>query len=163
MPKKLLTGEQEVWPPIRKHWIVLVRGLLPASVLVLLALLLIDIPGSMVLPWQVPLLATAVALTGLGLWALWVWLNWRAALVTMTQLRVIIEEGIITRTSKIIPLDRVQDVSTKQPFVGRLLNYGELEIDTAGTVANEVVTDLHAPERLRDQIYVLSEQARKGG
>lgn len=163
MARRLLTNEQEVWPPIRRHWIVLARDLVPAGVAALVLVLAIDLPGGTLLSVEARLVLTMVVLVMLGLWVLWVYLNWRAASLTLTDQRVILEEGVVTRTSKVIPLDRVQDVSTKQSLLGRLLNYGEIEIDTAGTVANEVVPYLRAPESLRDQVYVLSEQVRRGG
>ena len=61
-----------------------------------------------------------------------------------------------------IPLDRVQDVSTRQNLVGRILGYGDLEVDTAGSIANDVFTYLPSPELLRDQVFVLSEGLRRG-
>jgi membrane protein YdbS with pleckstrin-like domain len=62
----------------------------------------------------------------------------------------------------VIPLDRVQDVSTRQTPFGQFLDYGSVEIDTAGAIANELFTYASHPEMLRDQVFVLSEQLRRG-
>ena len=75
---------------------------------------------------------------------------------------MILEEGVFIRTSKVIPLDRVQDVSTRQDFLGIFLDYGSLEIDTAGAIPNELFQYAAHPEMLRDQVFVLSEQLRRG-
>jgi len=91
-----------------------------------------------------------------------VWLNWQAATLTVTDQRVILELGIVIRTTKVIPLDRVQDVSTRQTPFGQFLDYGSVEIDTAGSIANELFTYAAHPEMLRDQVFVLSEQLRRG-
>jgi uncharacterized membrane protein YdbT with pleckstrin-like domain len=90
------------------------------------------------------------------------WLNWQAATLTVTDQRVILELGIIIRTTKVIPLDRVQDVSTRQTPIGQFLDYGSVEIDTAGAIANELFDYASHPEMLRDQVFVLSEQLRRG-
>ena len=61
----------------------------------------------------------------------------------------------------VIPVDRIQDISIKQTVTGRLLDYGDIEIDTAGVVANEVFTYVPGPEYLRDQLFVVSSQRRR--
>jgi uncharacterized membrane protein YdbT with pleckstrin-like domain len=90
------------------------------------------------------------------------WLEWQAATLTVTDQRVILELGVVIRTTKVIPLDRVQDVSTKQTPMGQFFDYGSVEIDTAGAIANELFTYASHPEMLRDQVFVLSEQLRRG-
>ena len=157
----LLAGESMVLPPIKQHWIVLAKGLFLPSLIGLLLLLIVDGPVDLGFgDWRVPLnLIVLVALAGVGYL---VWLNWQAATLTVTDQRVILELGIVIRTTKVIPLDRVQDVSTRQTPVGQLLDYGSVEIDTAGAIANELFTYAAHPEMLRDQVFVLSEQLRRG-
>src|SRR5262249_33404993 len=79
---------------------------------------------------------------------------------TVTDQRVILEQGIFVRTTKVIPLDRVQDVSTTQRLVGRILDYGSVEIDTAGAIPNELFTYAAPPEMLRDPAFLLADQRR---
>src|SRR5262249_60396253 len=59
--------------------------------------------------------------------------------------------------------DRVQDVSTKQSLVGRILKYGLVEVDAAGAQGAEKFDYCRSPELLRDQVFILSEQLRRGG
>jgi uncharacterized membrane protein YdbT with pleckstrin-like domain len=158
----LLAGESMVLPPIRKHWIVLVKGtfwpaLIGLVVLVLLDGLLLDVPLG-----DSRVLLNLVVLVVLAAVGYIVWLNWQAATLTVTDQRVILELGIVIRTTKVIPLDRVQDVSTRQTPFGQFLDYGSVEIDTAGSIANELFTYAAHPEMLRDQVFVLSEQLRRG-
>lgn len=49
----------------------------------------------------------------------------------MTNLRVIDEEGIFTLITKESPLEKINNISYKQTILGRILNYGEVEIQTA--------------------------------
>jgi uncharacterized membrane protein YdbT with pleckstrin-like domain len=58
----------------------------------------------------------------------------------------------------VIPLDRVQDVSTSQTVLGRILGYGTVEIDTAGTAGVETFGYVSRPDRVRDQVFVLSDR-----
>jgi len=158
----LLAGESMVLPPIRKHWVVLVRGMLWPSLIGLFILVLLDGVFLNVQIGDVRVLLTLVVLATVAGWAYIVWLNWQAAMLTVTDQRVILEEGIVIRTSKVIPLDRVQDVSTRQNLFGRFFDYGSVEIDTAGAIPNELFNYAAHPEMLRDQVFVLSEQLRRG-
>ena len=162
MPKQLLSGESMVLPPIRRHWIWLVKELLVPAMVVAVVLTVIDVVGQGLVPSDIRVVLTLVVLTVLVLVAWWTWLNWSAASLTVTDQRVILEEGIVIRTSKVIPLDRVQDVSTRQNLFGRVLDYGSVEIDTAGSIPNELFSYVAGPEMLRDQVFVLSEQLRRG-
>lgn len=159
MPK-LLAGESLVLPPIRKHWIVVVKGMFWPSVAALVLFVVVDVILSGFISGDARVVVTLLALLLLGAAAYWVWLNWEAAMLTVTEHRVILEGGILIRTSKVIPLDRVQDVSTRQNLLGRILDYGSVEIDTAGAIPNELFTYVSHPEMLRDQVFVLSEDLR---
>lgn len=162
MPKQLLAGESMVLPPIRKHWIVLVSWTFWPLLLSLIVLALVDILLAGVISGDVRALVSLVVLALLGGISYWVWLNWKSAMLTVTDQRVILEEGVVVRTTKVIPLGRVQDVSTRQTLGGRFLDYGSVEIDTAGAIPNELFTYVAHPEMLRDQVFVLSEQHRTG-
>jgi uncharacterized membrane protein YdbT with pleckstrin-like domain len=146
--------ERVVVPATRKHWIVLAKGLAVPVVV-----------GAAVLVFAAPLggiwVLAALVLAAAGLRAGWVMLVWAVATVTVTEERVIIKEGVLIRKTKVIPLDRIQDVSTRQNLFGQLLDYGSLEIDTAGRIENEVVTHLPAPQWLREQVFGLLDPMRR--
>lgn len=162
MPKNLLAGESMVMQPLRKHWIVLVSGLWLPTVVGLVVLFIdvaLQIPQ---ITQETRLLVTVIVLVIWGGWAAVVYLQWSSAELTVTDQRVIVEEGIFTRSSKVIALDRVQDVSTKQSFMGRILKYGLVEVDAAGAQGAEKFDYCRSPELLRDQVFILSEQLRRG-
>jgi membrane protein YdbS with pleckstrin-like domain len=102
----------------------------------------------------------AIAIIVLAAW--WARLEWDTGTLTITDQRVILEGGVLRRSSKVIPLDRVQDVTTTQGLIGRILDFGSIEIDTAGAIPNELFEDARQPDTLRDQVFVLSEQLRRG-
>ncbi len=47
-----------------------------------------------------------------------------------------IERGLLSRTSQTIPVDRVQGIAIKEPFVWRRLGWQRLEVDVAGYAAH---------------------------
>lgn len=150
-----------VMQPLRKHWIVLVSGLwLPT--LIGLVVLFVAVALPLPIPQESRVLVTVIVLLIWGAWAAVVYLQWASAELTVTDQRVILEYGIFTRTSKVIPLDRVQDVSTKQSLLGRVLKYGLVEVDAAGVQGAETFDYCRSPELLRDQVFILSEQLRRG-
>jgi uncharacterized membrane protein YdbT with pleckstrin-like domain len=149
-------------PTIRKHWIILVRPLvIPAAVLVAIAVLVNVLGAGPIdsLTRTVVTLALAVAVV---VWALVAWLVRLSSSLTLTNQRVIQEEGILRRTSSVIPVDRIQDISIVQSIGGRLLGYGDIEIDTAGAAAKEVFTYVPRPQEVRDQLFVALAQRRGG-
>lgn len=151
--------------PLRKHWIVLVSGLWLPTVIGLVLLFIVyaltSLSNSSTMG-DIRLLGTLIILLLWGSWAIVVYLQWASASLTVTDQRVILEEGVFTRDSKVIALDRVQDVSTKQSLLGRMLKYGLVEIDAAGLRGAETFDYCKSPELLRDQVFMLSEQLRRG-
>ena len=118
----------------RRHWIVLLNGLLAPLLLALFLLLLLafDLPLPCVLP------AVVVA----GLWALWRAVDWANDYYIITTKRVAHREkvlGISERRDE-TPLDKVQNVNTESWWLGNLLDFGTLVIDTAAAAGVSRVT-----------------------
>ena len=157
----LLPDESLVVPTLHKHWIILVWPFVVPAVATVVIAILVELFAPNPLDTQTrALLSLAVMVTAV-LFALGAWLVRLTSSLTLTNQRVIQKEGVIRRSSNVIPVDRIQDISIKQTLTGRLLNYGDIEIDTAGVVANEVFTYLPDPETLRDRLFVVSGQRRR--
>lgn len=157
MADKLLPGEGLVKTEHR-HWIVLVgQFAFPAALLALA--IVVDLAvgtASRDLKTVITLAALAVA----GLWAIVVWIQWASVSFTLTDQRVILQAGVFSRATKIIALDRVQDVSTRQSLLGRALNYGRVEIDAAGANGAEMLDHLPSPGDFRDEVFAQAERRR---
>lgn len=154
---KLLPGETVV---LRRHphWVVPAGSLLlPVAILVLVVLLDFVVSDN----GDVKRVATLAAIALLGGWAIVSWLRWSTTSFTITDQRVILDIGILSHSSKVIPIDRVQDVSTRQSVAGRVLGYGRVEIDAAGSQGAEVLDHLPAPGSFRDQVFMESERLRR--
>ena len=61
------------------------------------------------------------------------WLERVATLYTITDRRIIIRKGILSRHERAAHIDRVQNVNLSQSFLDRIFGVGTLDFDTAGT------------------------------
>jgi uncharacterized membrane protein YdbT with pleckstrin-like domain len=158
MAGDLLPGENLI-VRVHQHWIFVVKSLMvPFALLVLVALAdftVIKTSGHHIRT-IVSLIAVAIA----GLWLIVVWIRWQSISYTLTDQRIKIESGVFGRRSKMIPIDRVQDCSTRQSVFGRMLGYGRVEVDAAGAQGAEVLDHLPNPGSFRDQVFVQSERRR---
>jgi uncharacterized membrane protein YdbT with pleckstrin-like domain len=156
----LLPGESIVMRR-HPHWIVPFRALLlPVALVVLVGLLDVMLAPSLVAS-DVKMVVTLAALAILGGWAIVSWLRWTTTSFTLTDQRVILDVGILSHSSKVVPIDRVQDVSTRQSVFGRIVGYGRVEIDAAGSQGAEVLDFLPSPGSFRDQVFMESERMRR--
>jgi uncharacterized membrane protein YdbT with pleckstrin-like domain len=161
---KLLPGENLVLQD-HPHWITVVKSLVaPVLLLVIVAIADFTIlrPGGLYAPKLRTFLSLGVIALAI-LWLIVVWIRWRSITYTLTDQRIKIESGVFGRQEKIIPIDRVQDCSTRQSLIGRMLAYGRVEIDAAGAQGAEVLDHLPKPGDFRDQVFVQSEKRRGGG
>ncbi len=164
---KLLPGENLVLKD-HPHWVTIVGTvILPAVLVVAVAIADFTIlsPNN-VNSVYVPHLRTFLSLGVIALALLWliaVWISWRSIIYTLTDQRIMIQKGVFSRQEKIIPIDRVQDCTTRQSLVGRILGYGRVEVDAAGAQGAEVLEYLPQPGQFRDQVFVQSEKRRGGG
>jgi uncharacterized membrane protein YdbT with pleckstrin-like domain len=160
----LLPGENLILKA-HPHWVVLIKSIwLPivAVVLVLIADFTILSPGHS----YVQHLRTELSLGVLALALLWlivVWIRWQSTTYTLTDQRIKIETGVFGRQEKVIPIDRVQDCTTRMSVLGRMFGYGRVEIDAAGAQGAEVLDHLPNPGTFRDQVFMQSEKRRGGG
>ncbi|HYW25122.1 MAG TPA: PH domain-containing protein [Terriglobales bacterium] len=155
MPTQLLTGERLALPPLRRHWILLVRNLSSPALTAALAAAMVDVVARGLLAADVRLLLNLAIAAPYILSVIVVWLRWEGDSLTVTDQRVVLEEGVFQRVSKVIPLNRVQDVSTAQTTLGRILDYGTVEIDAAGASGAERFAYVRGPMRVRDQVSAL--------
>jgi uncharacterized membrane protein YdbT with pleckstrin-like domain len=161
MSNDLLPGENLILKD-HQHWIVIVKSLIAPIVLLIVAAV-IDLTADHT---GIPNFRTIVTLAALAIAILWlivVWIRWQSVAYTLTDQRIKIESGVFGRQSKMIPIDRVQDCSTRQSLIGRMLGYGRVEVDAAGAQGAEILNHLPNPGVFRDQVFVQSERRRGGG
>jgi uncharacterized membrane protein YdbT with pleckstrin-like domain len=157
MAGELLPGENLIIR-VHQHWIFVAKSLLvPIALLVVIAI--VDIFFLKSQP-DIRNIATLVAIAIALLWLIVVWIRWQSVSYTLTDQRIKIESGVFGRQSKMIPIDRIQDCTTRQSLFGRMLGYGRVEVDAAGAQGAEVLEHLPNPGSFRDQVFVQSERRR---
>jgi uncharacterized membrane protein YdbT with pleckstrin-like domain len=77
----------------------------------------------------------------------------RADEFVVTDRRVIHKLGIFAHETRQAPLAKVQDVTVDQTFLGRLLGYGDLSIETASEAGQILFPSIADPEKLRTAIW----------
>jgi uncharacterized membrane protein YdbT with pleckstrin-like domain len=160
MTSDLLPGEHLVLKD-HPHWIVVVKSLVVPIILLIVAGVL-DVTVTNTGIANFPVIVSLIAIAIAGLWLIVVWIRWQSTAYTLTDQRIKIESGVFARESKMIPIDRVQDCTTKQSLIGRMLGYGRVEVDAAGAQGAEVLDHLPNPGVFRDQVFVQSERRRTG-
>lgn len=76
----------------------------------------------------------------------------RREVYTLTNHKLEMRYGIIAKIRRNIPLRNIQDVTVTASVWQRLLNLGDIEIESASEAGKIVLDDIHHPERYSNQI-----------
>ncbi len=152
-----LRSDEQVIFQTGKHWIVMIQPLL----LIAAALLLFLFSPTKGLPLQ-PFVdgVTYLGLFGALLYLVYIVFERRFNIWVVTNRRIIDEWGIISANAKESLLDKINNVLCRQSLLGRILDYGSVEIQTAAEQGATVLTQVAAPLKLRDAIIETSERYR---
>jgi uncharacterized membrane protein YdbT with pleckstrin-like domain len=75
----------------------------------------------------------------------------------VTNRRVLVRNGVLSRTGRDVPLTRVNDVSFARTLVERMFGSGTLTIESAGERGQVVLKDVPQVEAVQRDIYRLVE------
>jgi Bacterial PH domain len=122
----LLPSELPVLARVRHHWIVMLRrpSLAVTIILVFLALAAIVEPVPMIVPFVIVF----------GVMAFLRWQTWEAEIVILTTRRIVRVRGVpeTTTTESSLRLDRISGAVLEQTVLGKLLDYGTIELEAPG-------------------------------
>ncbi|MGL5838647.1 MAG: PH domain-containing protein [Sphingorhabdus sp.] len=113
--------------------------------------------GGMSNPGLIPLVIFIVLLASL----FFRWIAWRRTHYMIGDDDIRIESGILSRTARSIPYDRIQDVSVEQKPLARLFALGEVKFESGGGEGEDAklsFVSLEEAERLRETV-----RTRKAG
>jgi len=162
--KHLLAGEEEV-RTTRQHWVVFVPVTALAVVVVgvgalILKLLPATARGHSLHTVKVSIaIALAVVMGGVLLVR---WLRWRFTTFVLTNHRIVVSRGVLSRHVESIALDRVQDTSVDQGLLARVFRAGNVEIESAGRDGSEVLRTIHDPVGFSNSLQYAVEARRTG-
>jgi len=153
-PAKLLAPGESVHFETRPHW----RGLL-APGLVLIAEVFV---ASLLFFWISNSFFRIVIAIGfvivLIMWAIVPFLRWLTTDYVFTDRRIIVRSGIVARQGRDMPLAKVNNISFSVSLLGRILNYGRLDIQSAGENDGLIIEDVPDVEEIQRNVYEFIEK-----
>ncbi|MDQ3158243.1 MAG: PH domain-containing protein [Actinomycetota bacterium] len=148
LPRKLMVDGESIVTSTRTHIKVL---LVPFLILLVVAgaggflVASVGDSGNGLVRWAVVVVAAVLIVWG-SIIPFIKWLTWT---YTVTNKRLVEQKGILTRTGRVIPLNRINDVAFEKNLNDRLLGCGTLIIhdasDQAGLALRDIphIEDLH--------------------
>ena len=101
--------------------------------------------------------ASGAALLVLALFAVVPFLKWRTTHFVVTDRRVLVRTGVLSRSGRDVPLSRINDITFSHSLLERVLGTGTLVIESAGERGQVVLTDVPRVEQVQRQVYDLVE------
>ncbi|WP_298208028.1 PH domain-containing protein [Ferrimicrobium sp.] len=89
-------------------------------------------------------------------------LQWYFEVLVITDRRVRFSRGVLLRKTSEIPLRHVNDITTQQGIIGRILHFGRLHIDSGDAFGDELITFVPNPTRLRQLLASLEDAEHPG-
>jgi membrane protein YdbS with pleckstrin-like domain len=108
-------------------------------------------------------IAGGLLAVALGLVLAWRLFRLRSYELIVTNHRVILQTGILAKSSMDTRLDKINNIEHRQSLWGRLLNYGDVEIDTASETGVSRFHNVANPLELKRTIMIAAEQYRSAG
>ncbi len=158
--RQTLQEDEDLVEIVRLKWVKLIR---PALVLAALFL------AALIVMFLLPLSFTSrefvsgvILLFGIGFFV-YHWLYWKDEFMLITSKRVVLEKGVLSRSTREIPLNKINDVSCQQSLFGRMFHYGNIEIASANVKGPERIHCIPEPLAIRSLIATVStkEPAKK--
>src|SRR6185312_11592523 len=111
-----------------RHWASMLKASAIALLVLLIGLWLLGYTGD---DQAMSSFAVLLILAALG-WYGWQVLRWRTEEFVITDRRVLLIDGLLTRRVAIMPLAKVTDLTYRRSIAGRLLGYGTFVVESAG-------------------------------
>ncbi|MCW2749010.1 MAG: hypothetical protein JWR83_120 [Aeromicrobium sp.] len=141
LPRKLMIDGEQTIATTRTHVKVL---FIPFLVLIVVAGLAgyavaqVGDSGNGVIRWVVVAIAAVLIIWGTVL----PFLKWFSWTYTLTNKRIVEQKGLLTRTGRVIPLSRINDVAFEKNLNDRILGCGTLIIHDASEQAGLELKDI---------------------
>jgi uncharacterized membrane protein YdbT with pleckstrin-like domain len=162
-PDGVLTADEEVVLHLRPHWRTAVR-----PIVVLIVALTATIVAWVMLPRNaggelgVAVISSVALLLALvkGAWPL---LVRRCTHWVFTDERVLLQDGVLTRDRRDLPLARINDHLLSQSLLDRVLGSGTMTIDALGERGPAVLVAVPAVRQVNATLYELIEEDHERG
>lgn len=170
-PQKLLAPGETIAFELKPHWRALIAPIIVLLLLVFIGTWLFFSVGQWsigsfslgFLQWVIVALGAVILV-----WQVLVpFGRWITTQYVFTSRRVIVRKGLVTKQGRDMPLSKVNNVTFEVSVLGRILNYGRLELESASNDGDLVIDDVPDVEDIQRQVYELHElddsRRRSGG
>jgi membrane protein YdbS with pleckstrin-like domain len=142
---------------LHPHWKTVLRPILVLAIIIAaLIVVLVMLPSSADRA-VVRLAIGAVALLAAIIFCAVPLLRWRTTSYELTNHRLRLRVGIVTRSGRDFPLSRISDVSFSQGPLDRVLGCGKLVIESAGEHGELVLTEIPQVQQVQAELFQLIE------
>ena len=152
-----LTAGEHVVLRLHRHWKTVLRPflILSADVVAVLLLLLFVPAIRNSIPARVGL--GVIALVVVITWVARPLLRWRTTSYELTNRRLRLRTGIISRAGRDFPLSKISDVSFRQGLLDRLLGCGRLIVESPGERGQLILTEIPRVQDVQAMLFQLVE------
>jgi len=151
-PEELLGADEQVVVHKHPHWKMLVVPVLAFLLLVALGSYLAALVAGQSWERRAWIALAVVGVVGVVWLTVAPLLRWRTTHFVVTNRRVLVREGVLTRSGIDIPLDRVNSVQFRHTLLERLLGCGTLSIESASDEPLEF-DDIPGVERVHSLLH----------
>lgn len=140
-----LRKDEQILFETHKHWYVLIMPFLFSLILISLSLYFYTKLDP--LRWwyfAIPFIAV--------LYFVFKYYSWKFDLWAVTNHRVIDEFGVFSINSKESPIDKINNVSYQQSLLGRIMGFGDVQIQTAAEMGETSYTNISRPQQLKEAL-----------
>lgn len=152
-PEKLLAPGETIAFELKPHWRALIW---PTTVLIIgvfIGTWAFFLSDKSIIRWIVAGAAVYIFIWQVAL----PFLRWLTTQYVFTSRRIIVRRGLLTKQGRDMPLAKINNVSFQVGVIGRILNYGTLEIESASDDGDLVINDVPNVEDIQRQVYELHE------
>jgi uncharacterized membrane protein YdbT with pleckstrin-like domain len=107
--------------------------------------------------WPIRVAVGAAALLSALAWFGVPFLKWRTTTYEMTNRRLRLREGIVSRSGRDFPLNRISDVSFKQGLIDRLFGCGQLIVESPGEQGQLILNEIPDVRQVQGTLFQLVE------
>ncbi|HUR78748.1 MAG TPA: PH domain-containing protein [Acidimicrobiales bacterium] len=147
-PERLLNESEEVLVDTHPHWWIFAGVVARLVLAIALAIgLVVQFDGEALNYLGIGLIALAV------LNLLVVYLKWRTTDFVLTTDRLVTRTGILSRNSREIPLERINDLSCHQSLFERVIHAGDLMVESGGERGQSTFSNFGDPFELQNAVH----------
>jgi uncharacterized membrane protein YdbT with pleckstrin-like domain len=150
-PRKYLNEGEEIVVEMRPHWFFLAAPAVSLFLALVLAIVVsARVAGDVQRLALIPLLLLVVVSL---VWFVVRYAKWATTTFVVTTDRLIHRHGVVSKSGREIPLERLNDVSFHSTIFQRMLGAGDLLIESAGERGQQLFASFPHPEQTQNLIH----------